>query len=80
MSCYVSVYDAAGIRQFSQAFRTSEGATDFLEQAIEPMLADGAKYIVVVDSGTRTKRIYRAKTIADCIFAAVDWWSGAVYQ
>ncbi len=80
MSCTVSVYDAAGTRQFSQAFRTPEGATDFLEQAIDPMIADGATYVVVVDSVRRAEKKFRAQTISDCILTAVDWWSHAVFE
>ncbi len=80
MSCHVSVYEAGGMRQLCLTFPTLEGATNFLEQAIKPLLADGAEFILITNSATRTQRMYRAKTISECIFAAVDWWSGAVYQ
>lgn len=73
MGCTLSIYDALGTPQFSQDFSTPDGAIDFIEDAITPLLENGAKYIVVAEQSARVEKTYRARTIADCIFARVDW-------
>ncbi len=78
MGCSLSIFDAEGTPQFSREFSTPDGAAEFLEFAIDPLMAKGAKYIVVGDEIARIEKTYRAKTIAACISANVDW-SNAIH-
>ncbi len=73
MGCSLSIFDAKGTPQFSQDFSTRDGAIEFLEVAVDPLIAKGAKYIVVDDETAGIEQTYRAKTVADCISAKVDW-------
>ncbi len=79
MGCSLSIFDSQGTPQFSQDFSTPDGAVEFLEVAIDPLMAKGAKYIVVGDESAGIEKTYRAKTIADCVSAKVDW-SHAIHR
>ncbi len=80
MVCSLSVYDANGSQKASWAFATFDTLEGFLEYRIDPLIADGAEHIVVVDTQSHRLRKYRARVVSDCIDAAVDWWGNAAFE
>ncbi len=71
----VSVLNEWGAKLFSAQFPSHSTAKSFIEWRIEELLAQGAKYIDMVDKDTHAETRYCAAAIADGVFAAIktDW-------
>jgi hypothetical protein len=71
----VSVVNESGAQCFSAEFPTHKNAMCFIEWRIEELLAQGAKYIDMVEKDSQTETRYCANAIADGVFTAVkpDW-------
>lgn len=68
----VSVLNEAGAKLFSAQFPSHSTAKSFIEWRIEELLAQGAKYVDMVDKDTHAKSRYCAAAIADGVFATIE--------
>ncbi len=71
----VSVLNESGAELFSAGFPSHKTAKSFIEWRIEELLANGAKYVDLLDQDIRTETRYCAAAIADGVFATIktDW-------
>lgn len=71
----VSVLNELGERLFSAEFSSNGAAKNFIDWRIEDLLAQGAKFIDMVDKDTQAESRYCASAIADGVFATIktDW-------
>ncbi len=71
----VSVLNDSGTQLLSAGFPSHSTAKSFIEWRIEELLAQGAKYIDMVDKDTHAETRFCAAAIADGVFATIktDW-------
>lgn len=71
----VSVLNELEAHVFSAEFPTHTIAKNFIEWRIEDFLAQGAKYVDMIDKDTHAETRYSAAAIADGVFATIktDW-------
>jgi hypothetical protein len=70
-----SVLNESGARLFSAEFASHKAVKNFIEWRIEELLAQGAKYVDMIDEDAQTETRYCAAAIADGVFATIktDW-------
>jgi carbon monoxide dehydrogenase subunit G len=71
----VSVRNTLGAQILSAEFLTHKTAKCFIEWRIEALVAQGAKYVDVIDKDAQTETRYSAATIAGGVLATMitDW-------